>query len=145
MRLTTRMVLLALAASPLFAQEKPAMRTKSAAIVAQTPQTAVDPCASKKTALSPRIAAAVNFKELAALPTVKPMPQPEIVTQELDPIRAVDAVWEEAIEEVTALIEAKHPLSDDDKSAIQKYDDAHPKLRDRFLFRTEALKQVIAQ
>ena len=145
MRLTVRVVLLTLAASPLFAQEKPAMRAKGAAIVAQTPQTAVDPCASKKTALNPRIATAVSFKELAALPTVKPVPQPQIVMQNLDPIRAMDGVWQEAIEEVTALIEAKQPLSDEDKSEFQKYDDAHPKLRDRFLFRTEALKQVIAQ
>ena len=74
-----------------------------------------------------------------------PPPQPQIVFQTLDPIRAMDAAWREASEQVMTLVEAKHPLSDDERTGITTYDDEHKNERDRFLFRLDLLKQVVEQ
>ena len=118
----------------------------TAAAPAVVAAAAANPCA-------PKPIGEENSKRLAMLSTavaargvvLAPPPQPQIVFQTLDPIRAMDAAWREASEQVMTLVEAKHPLSDDERTGITTYDDEHKNERDRFLFRLDLLKQVVEQ
>jgi hypothetical protein len=142
MRIGTFTAIVFLIAVPVAAQTSMTTAAKQTAATTAAP-TVADPCAKAVVPVSKFSRVKLVSARAQQRVVLNPTPQPQIVMQNLDPIRAIDMAWTDASDQVMTLIKMRHELSESEVKDIQAFDDAHQSGRERFVFRMDLLTQTV--